>query len=599
MAEQPSAFGPDINWSLTKEVVDRAHRDLRNWHDRIARMVRQYAGADVHDQYGDVDRVSGVANNRTLNALGVLIETYMQNLVAGRPQARVTSADAALRMQSRLFQLALNRVMEQVGLQKTLEAGVLDAIFGMGIVKTGIVLADSDLYGSQFRYSALPYAEPVLVTDYVYDIDASRWDRLRWEGDIYEMPLGDIEMDDRNDPEVVAMCQPGVRALNEFQELEDSLIGRESVIPGTDSDMVRLVDIYLPRERMIATFPLDGTKPLRVQNYIGPPSGPYHKLIFHPVPGRTRPIAPAEFAAPMADLMSLMFQDMGMQASRRKTLLLVNTQGPGEVDAARINQARDGEAVPVNDPSSCQERSYGGVDGAAVQFVQVLREWFSWSNGNLDVAGGLASGAQTLGQEKLLAATSSARINRMQHKVTEWTRGIMGAIGWYLWHDPECRVKTIDKIANTNTELSFEFPVIEMATGEQQDVRMGHSFQSFAFHIEPFSLTPQSPAQKIQQIRQIMQEILPMAQMLAESGTTLDLAQYIKLLAELGDMPELLEVVRVQPPDPASASGPKFDKPPKPSTTTRTYERVRGGGPTPGGAARAAAMGMPQSREDR
>ena len=582
-------FGPDIDWSALKDIVDRSNRDLGGWRDQIARMVRQYAGGEVAELYADMAHPDAGGNSRTMNALGVLVETYMQNLVAGSPRARVTSSDSALKFQARLFGLALNRVLEAIRVRDTLEQGVLDAIFGIGIVKVGIALDDSDLYASQWRYSALPFADPVLLTDYLWDTTAQRWDCIRWEGNIYEMPLADIKYDERNDPEVVAQCQPGQGLRRDGDDLEDALIGRSTYIPGTDSDLVQLIDIYLPRHRMIATFPKEGSRPLRVQNYLGPPSGPYHKLVFHPVPGRTRGIAPAEFAAPMADLMSLMFQDMGRQASRRKTLLLVSGD---ETEAQRINAAHDGQAIPVADPGACQERSYGGVDGSSVQFAQVLREWYSWCNGNLDVAGGLAAGAQTLGQEKMLQATSSARLNRMQYKVTEWTRQIMQAIAWYIWNDPECRIKTIDKVANTDIELQYEFPIVARGDDDETDVRAGTKFESFEFDIEPVSLTPQSPAAKLQMVRAIVQELIPLQPMFQQSGTAFDMTQYVKLVAELGDVPELLEIIRVQPPDPSATQGPEFDKPPKPAFTTRVYERARGGGPSPGGAARAAAMGM-------
>jgi len=590
------AFGPEIDWKKTKGIVDKTVQNLRPWRDQIAKMIRQYAGPEISDLYNDMALSGRVTNPKTINPMSVLIETYMQNLVSGRPRARVSTPDVSLRFQQRTFQLALNRIIECIHLEKALERGVLDALFGLGIVKVGIALNDPDLYGSQWRYSALPYAEAVHLADYVWDTDAADPSRIRWEGNVYDQPLGDIELDERNDPDVVRKLDMTKGVLTDYGQLGDPLTQAYRNVPGTDSDMVELVDIYLPRERMIATFPLHGTEPLRVQNFIGPPDGPYHKLLFHPVPGRARGLSPAEIAAPLADLMSLLFADMGAQASREKRLLLVT--GPGEIDAQRINQASDGEAVPVADPSSCQERSFGGVDPKTVQFTEVCRSYFSWENGNLDTAGGLAAGAQTLGQEQMLKQTSSARMTRMQGKVEEWTRGIMKALAWYCWNDPECRIKTIDRVQNTDVEIPLTFPVMDMMDGTTQDIRRGTRFESFEFDIQPFSLVPQPPSVKMQQIRGIIAELMPIAPLLQQQGTMIDFTAYVKQIADLGDLQELLEVVRAAPPDPASTRGPTFDRPPKPANTTRVYERVRGGGPTPDGAARATAMGMSDDTED-
>ncbi|MEG7677136.1 hypothetical protein U2060_15455, partial [Listeria monocytogenes] len=74
------------------------------------------------------------------------------------------------------------------------------------------------------------------------------------------------------------------------------------------------------------------------------------------------------------------------------------------------------------------------------------RDWFSYVAGNLDTLGGLGNSAPTLGQEQLLSSSSNGKMQSMQGEVVKWTTSIIKALAWYVWSDPDCRIRTLDKI---------------------------------------------------------------------------------------------------------------------------------------------------------
>lgn len=591
-------FGSTMDWSLTKRAVDSAVRDLEPFRNQVGRLVAQYTGRPDGGRFTEVFQAAHGSDERLLNALGVLVEVLMQNLISGRPAAAVSSRDPSLAPVATMYKLALNRVLETIRFRDSLEESVMAALFGIGVIKTGVALTEADLYGQSWRYTAMPFADAVLLTNYVFDTTARSWREIRFEADVYEASIDDIEQDERNDPEIVRRLTPSKGFQTDFDQLRDKMLeGGFSWSPGPQTDKVQLIDVYLPTERLIATFPLDGPRPLRTQNYIGPPSGPYHKLQFHPVPGQLRGITPVEMAAPLAHLMSMLFADLGNQAARRKTVMMVDTKLGGEKDVGVINGARDGEAIPVSNPESVTERRMGGIDGQAAQFLAQVKDLFSWANGNADVIGGLATGASTLGQENLLKQTSNARIQRMQGKVNEFARGIMEAIGWYIWNDPNTMVKTVYKIAGVPEDIAMNFPMTPEMDGTESDVRNGTSWGNFEYAVEPYTMVAQSPAEKLQVVNGMLQQLIPLAPMLAQSGVTIDFQELVKLQAELGNVPQLLQVIKVANPEPSMTTGPQFDRPPKPATTTRIYERTSTG-MSPGGWNRQMAANMPASEEE-
>jgi hypothetical protein len=587
----------NMDYEKLKKQVDDSFSALRPYREVMAAEVRQYAGGATED-YGVFTQIMQAADGSgrpLVNMLELVLGTYMQNLVSGTPQCLISASDPALKVTASYFTIALNRLIKRMNLRESLKAWVLESMFGVATMKVGICDYELGIYGSEYHYSQLPYADPVSFADTVFDTRAERWDLIRFFGNFYLEHIDDVKSDTRNDPEVASLCTPGSSMMdNEFTALEDQNLGGSMMNMDIEQDFVRLVDVWIPRTRQVVTFDSNQNRPLRVQDWVGPDCGPYIRIIHSPIPGRLVPLSPSRLASPMADLLGLLWKDMGLQASRQKTILAAAIQNDGVRDATRIRGAMDGEIVPVNDPKGVVEIKLGGVDQNTMAMAAALREMLSYAAGNIDTLAGLSTGASTLGQEKILAANSSGKMKSMQQNVIVGVTSVLESLAWYMWHDPQTKVKTVDKVAGSGVEISINFPMqTDFLSGQQYDMREGVRHNDFDFTVNPYSMQSQTPAEQIQGLLQLLTTVfIPAAQMMAQEGLAINWTEVVNLIAEMMNQPKLKEMISgsqaIKPP----GDGPEFEKPGKPANTTRTYERVRGGGPSSSGANRAMAMAM-------
>lgn len=581
---------------LTEAI--RESRKVTEYHrNNYRKDVGQYAGPR-HSTSRDIvlsEEVDPELGNTTVNLLELAISIMTAKLISGRPACTASTNQQELKPTARFFALALNRVMDLINVRETLELAVNDAMFGMGVVKVGITLDDSDVYGSDWHYTALPFVDHIEFPDYFYDAFARRWDLIRFEGNYFVQHIDDIRNDPRNDPEVVKQISPdnGASIFSDPHDFSDSSDSgfNGGFLKDRDNEMVTLASVYVVREKKIYTYvPGIDDRPLRVQDWVGPKGGPYRKLWFNRVPQSLMPLPPSQKAAPLAKLLGNVWDKMGMQASRQKTVYAANIQSTGADDADAVKYAADGDIINVRDPNSVKPMPFPGVPQESIVFAGQARDIFSYIWGNLDSVGGLGASAPTATQEQLLSASANGMVQTMQQKVVNFVRSVFESMGWYIWNDPDCRIRVLDRISGTNMQLTINWPHRSSdVPGQTYDDREGKDLKDIALEITPYSLQDISPAQKNAAITQTMvQEILPTAQLMGAQGLVPDFQAYYQLKEDLTGI-DYSEILKSQTPveEPNTDLGVK-----KPPNTTRTYERVRGGGPSRSGAERAMMMGM-------
>lgn len=570
-----------------KDRVQASYKELDPFRENRLEALRSFVGSN----YGE--KQSDGSPETIVNPLELLVDIYLQQLVSADPQALVTTRKFALRTSAAYFGMALNYAIRRMGLRASLQLMVLESLFSMGVVKIGVSsFEDSERYaqGSD-RY--LPFCDPVFFDDFVYDKSVQRWPQIAFCGNRYRMDREDIENDPRNDPRAVSEMGEGRQRWDggfgaSADELSDS--GQSAYDEDPREQQHELWDIWIPRQGLLVTYCENGNdRPLRVTRWEGPSNGPFPPpLMYATVLNNIQPVAPVGNKVALADLLNRLWNKMGEQASRQKTVTAV---GPSNTqDGTNVRNANDGEIITVNDPKSIAEMRYGGVEQATLAFAASSRETLNYYSGNPEVLGGLATGAPTATQEKLLSGASNARMRAMQQKVIDATRQIITDIGWHLWNDPLVRMNLTSKVAGTETEIETSWPYQQDVLGREVDMRQGQ-YNDLNFEIDPFSMQDQSPGEKAMLLRQIFQQdIAPMMPILAQQGLRVNLQAYLKTLAKYTNLPELEEVVELgveqTEPPPANMGGGM-----KPPVTTRQYDRVSsGGGPTSGGLNRQLAM---------
>lgn len=524
-----------------------------------------------------------------VNMLDQMVEVYMQKLVSGNPQCIILTQKLALKTAARYFQLALNHVIHQIDLRESLAFAVLESMFSMAIVKTGVDHPSVSRRSYPFDVSAVPWAEAVFFDDWVHDTNAKRLELMSFCGDRYTELKEAVKNDPRNDKSAMeSLNSDGGNALDQGGPPDED--GKGGVFEEGEKETVMLWDIWVPHKRILVTYiDNDPEKPLRVVKWNGPPNGPYRIGRYKLVPNKIMPKPPVQDILPLADLENKIWNKMGEQACRQKTVAFAPLGAKHSADA--IIRANDGEVINVTHGDQVRQAKWGGVEQENLVFSQAVKQRASYEGGNLDTMGGLGTQAGTLGQEELLSQSSSDRITARQMVIVELTKGVMYDIGWYLWNDPLVRISVTDKIPQTDIQVDVKWPVQSDGMGGEQDMRQGE-YNDFNFDIEPYSMQSVAPGARAQKIMGLLTTLLlPAEGQLQAQGIAIDFEALIEKLSVYMGIPELMDILTFAngPPGDTQAVNTGGSKPPQ---TTRTYDRVvKPKGPDDSAGAAIASLG--------
>lgn len=568
-------------------AFDHSRRKLQTFRERRLGMIRQFVGGAWSDG-GAPDRVP-------VNFLEMALNIYRRQVAARAPRVMVRSKDGDNISFADDLEIALNIAIEDMKFDETMRRWVLEAMFGMGVLKVGLAPSDQREIMGFTHDPGQPFADVVDFEDFVFDITAKRWDQVQFCGNRYALPLEavqDLKMFPKKD-----LSKYERRTTNEQGDQKISNMVDDGGSYGEESymDLVELWDIWLPYEGVVATFQtdpnggLEDKEPLRVVEWDGPEGGPYHLLSFGDVPGQIMPLPPAALMIDLHELGNRVFRKLARQADRQKTVTLVASAN--QDDGRRITSANDGDAVAVDRPEATKDVRYGGVDQAGLAFFQQLRQLTSYFGGNLETLGGLNNATNTASQEQLVKSQATMRIADMQERATAASTDVIKAIAFYMWNDPIRAYRIPKKIPNSDMTIMAEMKP-EKRNGE---------FPDYAIEIVPFSMQSRTPSERLQSAMQVMQTyIVPMSALLQQRGLVPNIEAFLKMSAELSGTPEIMDLVMKVPPQelmqgpPAPGGGAGGAGP---ANTTRNYVRSDRGGDSISKGDQVVAQMMQQANQ--
>lgn len=568
-------------------AFDHSRRKLQTFRERRLGMIRQFVGGAWSDG-GAPDRVP-------VNFLEMALNIYRRQVAARAPRVMVRSKDGDNISFADDLEIALNIAIEDMKFDETMRRWVLEAMFGMGVLKVGLAPSDQREIMGFTHDPGQPFADVVDFEDFVFDITAKRWDQVQFCGNRYALPLEavqDLKMFPKKD-----LSKYERRTTNEQGDQKISNMVDDGGSYGEESymDLVELWDIWLPYEGVVATFQtdpnggLEDREPLRVVDWDGPEGGPYHLLSFGDVPGQIMPLPPAALMIDLHELGNRVFRKLARQADRQKTITLVASAN--QDDGRRITNANDGDAVAVDRPEATKDVRYGGVDQAGLAFFQQLRQLTSYFGGNLETLGGLNNATNTASQEQLVKSQATMRIADMQERATAASTDVIKAIAFYMWNDPIRSYRIPKKIPNSDMTIMAEM---------KPEKRNG-DFPDYAIEIVPFSMQSRTPSERLQSAMQVMQTyIVPMSALLQQRGLVPNIEAFLKMSAELSGTPEIMDLVMKVPPQEL------MQGPPAPgggaggagsANTTRNYVRSDRGGDSISKGDQVVAQMMQQANQ--
>lgn len=518
-------------------AVEHSYRNLDPFRNLNRSLVQEYAGP----AYGESE-----GREKYLNKLNQAIDAYMMLLAANRPAVLISTHYRDLRAFSQQFQVAMNNLFREIGLEHTIRRWVMDAFFCMGAVK--VHMADSaevQFENDLWLDPGTPGASNVSLDHWVHDISANKVSEMKFSGDLYRIPYADLE----------AGIEMGMYEKAASEELlpstkiggEDSWLAQISRGYETDIDefepMVDLADIWIPREGRIYTYAVsDRTKfsmkgaPIAVMDWDGPEHGPYHLLGFSDVPDNIMPTSPASHLAALDRLINNLMRKQAQQAKRQKDNPVYTPAGAES--ARKLRDGDDGQWVEVNDPKDVAIIKQGGADPGNQALLTGTLQMFDEMAGNLTAMLGLGAQSDTVGQEQLIHNAGNRKIGQMQNKVLDATTALAKSLGFLLWEDEFKEIPgeiQIDGAEGYSADATWT-----------PDDREGN-FLDYNFEVNVFSMAYQSPGQRVEMINQLLTQIYqPMIQQFTEQGGVIDISSLTDIYAELLNLPRLKDVITFQ-----------------------------------------------------
>jgi hypothetical protein len=455
-----------------------------------------------------------------LNLVDRGIQIILPFLVSQNPKVKISPKNNInnpyVKPFSNTLELALDHLFSEIRLSDTLRLTCLDSLFCIGITKTGIMHSHDVEIGGQLAAVGQPYCDRIDFNDYIIDCAARSRYEMKFEGHKYRVPewyvkdsglfknydslKPDIDLYGR-ETDVKKISSPDFEN-NEYHELRPT---------------VELIDLWIPDEGTIITIPPEGMgdKILRTVDWEGDETGPFDVLCYRVFPNTVIPIPPIYTWLDLNKSVNTMAIKMRDMVEREKTIGLFTLESAD--DAEQIKRAGHGDLVGVSDPGAVNEVTFGGFNAQSFPFLQFMLNQYSQTGPNLDVTGGRALGAPTLGQEQMMQSNALREIDDMSNQMYKFTSSIARKLGWCLWSDPLKIIPVIKRVAGMDLKVEYS-----------EDAKEGDFFD-YSFNIEPYSMARMNPEMKYQRLLQLISQIvIPLLPVAQTQGASLNVTELLK-----------------------------------------------------------------------
>jgi len=488
--------------------VEQSENQLEPHRHRRRLLIRRFAGSNYGTNYG-------MENPDPLNLIYSLVSTLVPALVVD-PRATVMTVAGDLAF-AETFRLAIDDESKKITLDKTIKSVIIDSLFGLGVIKTGLKAAPGfEDEGDLEIDSGTLFSERTSFTNYIIDMASNTRAKAQYEGDRYEITADFARSTGMFDERTIQLLLASTR-------LESGHTNDGSTRQGDDQfiDRLQLVDLFVPHEQRIVTVPGD----VRFSNlgylnqfkWTGDPSGPYDTIGFSPVPGKILPTSVIGVIYEMYVLVNKLARKIGRQADSQKTIAVFQKGREGDGDAVR--DSNDGDMIGVDDVEGIQTLSFGGANDDGFKTIAWYQDFFNKIAGNPDLIGGIGEDAPTLGQDQMSLQSANGRLDDWRQTVLDTSASVLRKIAGYIWTDKDTRRNLMFKGGG------FKFPrqFGKTRKGEFEDYELG---------IDATHRPPMSPDQKyLRKQRLITEVVIPLGDAAAAQGLAVDVNKTVKIMA--------------------------------------------------------------------
>ena len=549
------------------------------WSAKKLRPFRRYRYEAMKQYVGNNYSDNSMGHKMPLNMLALAVSVYQRYLAPPSLEVLVTTHVTRLKPRALEFEIGLNHLLREINYVQSHRECVMDALFGMGVMKVGLEVLDTKEDLGYLHDSGQPFADPVSLDNFIQDMSATRHDKVAYIGDKFPVPYDWVmEQDWNKETKSKLKTSQGSGIDTESGDYRAERLSQGSDYMADEYEkMVWLWNIWLPRENLVTILPVEGDLPPQdTKEWTGPEQAMYHKLGFNSVPDSLMPLPPVSQWVDLNDLVNRIWRKLGRQAERQKTNLLV--AGPAAKDGNKVINANDGEAIYTQQPDAMNEVRFGGIDNQTLGFALTIKDNLNYLMGNVESLAGFSSQSGTLGQDRMLHQSANKMVDDMQQMVAYFNKRVMSDMAMYMWEDPHINLPLVKRIEGSTIEIPFNW------TAESRE----GDFIDYNIEFEPYAMRSSTPGERLQSLNQIMMNmVLPAMSMFEQQGIQFDMKKYLKTVAKYSNIEELNDIVTPIDPDklnqgvepyPGNNMMPKRS----PMGPPRQYEHINvAGGPSP------------------
>ena len=557
----------------------KASRDALETHRRVRKlMVEHYCGSWYSSTAPqDSERI-------LVNLLNQTARIHTVALAANNPQVLVSTPSMDNLPFARKFEVNVNKLISDMGLDQTFRAIVLDAFFclGCGVVMMrdtdtrfhGLLESEEDVWLDPGE----PWLNRVSLDDLILDMPAKELSKMRYCGHRYRADYEKVMDEPGYDQKVKDKLRPTSRESIDGTGTTQE-IGTDPSQDNDLKDMVWLQDLWIAENNSVVTMPCEqDLEPLIEREWTGSQAGPYKFLSLGDVPDRIIPAAPAINLFGMHLQQNRLHRRMEDDSDAHR---VVQVYPPGmENDAERLRTAERNGWYRGKSPEQIKQFETGGIDQRDMAMATFLQDEFDRFAGNLQAMGGLGPQAATLGQDELVHGEMSRNVADMRMSVVTFASAAILDLGRLMWNDQTLEIQSFIPVGNTGVQIPSNWT---------PDERRGN-FEDYEFKVEPYSMIFTTPQKKLQELFGVLREVAPLWPMFQASGATLDAEAIVDEIARLTNRPEFKRFITFA--TPAAMLGGDQNTIRSPAVTSRETVRKNVG---TGGTKDARSSAMIQS----
>lgn len=516
----------EVSPKKLQQAVNRGFERLANFRGARMHFLNEYTGAYY-------DKTTGTVGDNALNMIFNAVRVLLPTMVMNFPKHTIVTPYLQSKQYANLLALALDQHDMKIKIRDTYRAAIVDAIFTLGVLKTGLCASDSILAMDDLEAHIDPgtvYTEKVDFDNWVVDPNSREhmFKDAAFMGDRITVPRHTLLESGLYNNDLIEKL-PQMNANNDRDKRAASLSMRNIHMEENADfeDDVEIVELWVPSANAIVTVP--GGKDvifddyLRIDDYYGVKEGPYTLLsLTPPVPGNPLPIPMVGIWNDLHVLSNRMAKKIIEQAERQKDITAYKRAASD--DAKELQNAGDGEAIAVEDPDSVKVLSFGGQQHSNENHLASLQAWFNMMAGNPEQVGGQHIDAKSATAANILSQNAGVTLEDMKDMVYIMAADEARRRAWYFHTDPLMQIPLVNR-QKMPGQITID-PMSGMPTlmpPAMQDVQViltpearSGDFIDFMFKIEPESMGRVDSKVRLNQAYDFAQKILPAAMAAAQ-----------------------------------------------------------------------------------